>query len=423
MPRRIKPLDDKTIRAFLKHRRPGAKLFDGHGLFLTTTKAGTPVWRIKFRFAGLERLFSPGLYPEVTLAKARESREFVRADLQAGRDPLQVKLLAKAANVANAGTTFADVCEAWLAKRQKGWSEIHYRTTAQALRRDALPALGNLPIGEITAPMLARVIERVNGRTESTAAKLLWSLKGIFQLAQVQDGAEIRENPAIAVRAVLTNTTPKKPRPALLAFDALGDVLRRIDVAQISPAARMAHRLVAFTVARASNIVAAHWAEFDLDGALPAWTIPRTHMKARKDRTHDHRIPLSPTITAELRRWKSVTGGEGYLFPSPHRTKHRHISAEALEKFFRVTLASDLRGKHSIHGWRSSFSTLAKDVGMDRDAVNLTLDHIHDNEVARAYDRGKRLDQRIALMHWWDTNLTTAQHGGTVIPLRATGAA
>ena len=80
-------------------------------------------------------------------------------------------------------------------------------------------------------------------------------------------------------------------------------------------------------------------------------------------------------------------------------------------------MAEDLRGKHSIHGWRSSFSTLTKDADRDKDAVNLTLDHLHDNEVARAYDRGKRLDQRLAVMHWWDSQLTAAQDGADVTPI------
>jgi tripartite-type tricarboxylate transporter receptor subunit TctC len=34
-----------------------------------------------------------------------------------------------------------------------------------------------------------------------------------------------------------------------------------------------------------------------------------------------------------------------------------------------------------LPGWRSAFSTLARDNGFARDVVELALDHAHDNEV------------------------------------------
>jgi hypothetical protein len=49
--------------------------------------------------------------------------------------------------------------------------------------------------------------------------------------------------------------------------------------------------------------------------------------------------------------------------------------------------------------------------------VELTLDHIHDNEVARAYDRGERLQQRIELALWWDKQLGRAERGADIKPI------
>jgi hypothetical protein len=59
----------------------------------------------------------------------------------------------------------------------------------------------------------------------------------------------------------------------------------------------------------------------------------------------------------------------------------------------------------SPHGWRSALSTLAKDAGWSRDVVELTLDHVHDSAVVRAYDRGERRVERIRLAVWWDAQL------------------
>lgn len=411
-------LTDVQVRAFIRKAREGTaatkKLSDGGGLYLTLTPVGTPVWRIKYRHGGKERLFAVGVYPEVTLDGARRQRELVRNDLKEGRDPVQVKRLTKAAAMVSGSNTFTAAAEAWLAKRKREWSAIHYLKTSQALERDVLPALGTLPVADITAPMLARVIEKIIGRDANvSAAKILSSVRGIFELAQVRQGAVIRENPAIAVRAVLTRSNPRRPRPALLAFAPLGDVLRRTELSAISPAVRVCLTLVAYTASRIGNAVEAKWSEFALDSEAPCWTVPRSQMKMQDGRPHDHKVLLGPTITTKLRQWKLMTGGRGFVFPSPHHD-NAHVTREALEKVYRVTLG--LSGKHSVHGWRASFVTLARDHGFERDAVELSLDHIHDTAVVRAYDRGERLIGRIELMRWWGHQLDRAQSGIQIPP-------
>lgn len=95
----------------------------------------------------------------------------------------------------------------------------------------------------------------------------------------------------------------------------------------------------------------------------------------------------------------------------------KHIGRESIEKPYRVTM--ELRGKHSSHGWSSAFSTLARDNGFARDVMELALDHVHDNEVAHAYDRGERFDDRIKLFNWWGKQLADVQRGAAVIPLKS----
>lgn len=200
--------------------------------------------------------------------------------------------------------------------------------------------------------------------------------------------------------------------PALLDFVSLGKVLREAEMARISHSVRIAQKLCAFTAARIGNVITAEWNEFVLDEKQPIWVIPRAKMKVNS-RDIDHRIPLGPEITDELLHWKQMTGGNGFVFPSPAGNKH--IGREGIEKLYRVTLGLD--GQHTPHGWRSAFSTLARDKGFERDVVELALDHAHDNEVARAYDRGERFEQRIELYQWWGFQLSSAQKGAKIIPI------
>lgn len=404
-------LSDRAVSAFVTRARAGQaekkKLFDGGGLFLMLTPAGTAVWRIKYRVNGQERLATAGLYPEVGLPEARAQRDSLRSELRGNRDPHVEKK-----NRAASATTFGALTTEWLEKRRPDWSKIHFTKTSQALERDVLPTLGKRRLEDITSVSIAPVIEAISRRgSVETAGKVLQNINAIFQFALAKGLCDT--NPAAPVRELLPRKREHSQRPALLNFKDLGDLLRRAEVAPISPPVRICHRLIAFTASRIGNAITAQWGEFDLDGELPTWTIPRSRMKA-KGRPFAHKIILAPTIASELRTWRSATGGKGYVFESP--TGRAHITHEALEKALRVTLG--MEGKHSVHGWRASFSTLARDHEFSRDCVELTLDHIADTAVARAYDRGERLAERVKLMYWWDAQLTAAQQGASAISLR-----
>src|SRR3954465_7129293 len=71
----LNKLTDLAIRSFIRNSKTGTaptrKLSDGGGLYLFVTSAGTPVWRVKYRFNAKERVFAAGAYPSTTLEAAR----------------------------------------------------------------------------------------------------------------------------------------------------------------------------------------------------------------------------------------------------------------------------------------------------------------------------------------------------------------
>src|ERR1700687_5967874 len=216
-------LTPRRIETFLARHRAGkedphAKLGDGDGMYLTVTKAGTPVWRVKYRHAGGESTYSIGPYgkepPGITLAAARAEREQVRAHLREGRNPLQARDVKRAATTAASGNTFEAVARDWLRKRQKQWSEIHYDKSERAIERDVLPEIGHLPVSEIRPAMVSRIVEAIASRGAiDTAGKVLQHINGVFRLAQARDLCG--DNPAIPVREVLPKRPQQKRRPAL----------------------------------------------------------------------------------------------------------------------------------------------------------------------------------------------------------------
>lgn len=396
-------LTDKAVKAFVSKADPGKKLADGGGLYLFVTPAGGITWRVKYRLGGKEKIYSVGPYPTVSLSGARVELREVKALLLEGKDPVSARRVNRAAAAVDTDNTFTAVANDWLTMKKREWSARHYVNSGRALERDIYPALGNLPISDISPAMVAQAIEHINKRDVlETATRVLQHVNGVFRYAQAK--GLCRDNPAGPAREILPRKKDTGRLPALTDWVSLGDILRRADMARLSRPVRMAHRLCAFSAGRIGNIVNAEWREFDLDAEQPVWTIPRAKMKVAT-RFIDHRIPLGTEIADELRQWRDTSGGKGFLFPSPAGGKH--IGRESIEKAYRVTLS--LEGNHSPHGWRSAFSTLARDNGFARDVVELALDHVHDNEVARAYDRGERFTQRIELFRWWGERLAAAQ--------------
>ncbi len=79
-------LTDTEIRT-LKPREKAFKTFDGGGLYLHITPQGGRWWRLKYRYAGREKLLSLGTYPGTSLKLARTKRDDARTLLAQDIDP------------------------------------------------------------------------------------------------------------------------------------------------------------------------------------------------------------------------------------------------------------------------------------------------------------------------------------------------
>jgi integrase len=407
-------LSVKQIERWLRSpdRRAGQKLSDGGGLYLTFLPSRRASWQVRYTHGSKLGTFSVGLTDDVSLVQAREARALVRDQVQQGLDPVIERLARRAEGVANTQQTFSEVAEAWLAKQQGEWAAVHFAKSRRALERDVIPTLGKLPVSRISTAMVAGVVERIQKRgVRDTTQKILQHVRSVFRFAQAK-GLRL-DNPAEPVIEILERSPDVVHHPALLSFQELGEVLRRAEVAPVTPGVRLAHRLIAFTGSRIGNVVAAKWAQFDLEGEPASWRIPRGEMKVTGGgRVHDHRVILPKQIASELRRWQLMQPKDSlYLFPG-HQGRS-HLSRESLEKALRDTMG--LAGKHSPHGWRSALSTRAReDTDFDAELIDLSLDHVHASDVALAYDRGQRLAKRVALMTWWGNALELAEAGEAV---------
>ena len=78
--------DTFTKNAKHSGKPAGDKHRDGNGMYLLVT-AGGKYWRMDYRFAEKRKTLALGVYPEVSLAKARQRRDKARELLADGIDP------------------------------------------------------------------------------------------------------------------------------------------------------------------------------------------------------------------------------------------------------------------------------------------------------------------------------------------------
>ena len=75
----------------VKPLRSPRKFSDGGGLYLLVAPIGGWYWRYNYRFNGKQKMLALGIYPYVSLAKARARHQAARHQLAGGIDPSTTK--------------------------------------------------------------------------------------------------------------------------------------------------------------------------------------------------------------------------------------------------------------------------------------------------------------------------------------------
>ncbi|MDX5985129.1 tyrosine-type recombinase/integrase [Sphingomonas echinoides] len=172
-------LTDARVRN-AKPRNNSYKLSDGHGFNLLVKPNGSKYWRWSYRYDGKQKAMAFGSYPAISLADARAKRDEAFAILSEGRDPAIAKKLKIEARLEAARQTFERTARAWHENAKWQWAKRHANDVLRSLRRDVFPALGNLPIAEITPPLVLAPIRRYRFHGDGGRGKVRRSRTGFY---------------------------------------------------------------------------------------------------------------------------------------------------------------------------------------------------------------------------------------------------
>ena len=383
------PLSDTAVRN-AKPKQAPYKLTDGEGMYLLVQPNGAKYWRLKYRYAGKEKLLALGVYPDVTLRAARDRRSEARRKLLNESDPAEARKIDKRAARIRSENTFKAIASEWWELKKSAWSEGHAEAIRARLENLLFPTLGTRPIAEIDAPELLetlRVIERRDALELASKTRITAGM--VFRYA-IQTG-RAKVDPSRDLRGALKTRATR--HYAKLSEADLPEFLRKLDAYDGSMITKLALKLLVLTFVRTGELRGAKWSEFDLDKA--EWRIPAERMKTRAE----HLVSLSRQAIEVIEQLKLISGSREYVFPNEHKPRAVMSENTILFALYRM----GYRGRATGHGFRATASTILNEQGFRPDVIERQLAHKEQNKVRAAYHRSQYLTERCKMMqHWAD---------------------
>lgn len=306
-----------------KPREKQYKMSDGQGLYLLVDTKGRKYWRMKYYFANRERVYSIGVFPDVSLALARQRREDVRRMKMDNIDPMERKREKHREFIAAHENTFEKVAREWHETKKSRWSEYYAKQIMQRLELDVFPRIGSRLTNKLMPSDLLVVARAIEKRDAVEMAHRAMQICGqIFQFAIITDRAT--QNPTIALRGAL-RTAERRHRAHLESKD-MPEFLGKLEAYQNSLQSKLALKLLMLTFVRPVELCGARWEEIDL--TRKEWRIPGPRMKMRTP----HIVPLSTQALEILVTLRKLNPEHEFVFPGgyTYKTRNKPISTNAL---------------------------------------------------------------------------------------------
>lgn len=394
-----KPLTHARQADTAKPEEKPYKLSAGDGLFLEINPKGSKRWRLRYFFAGKEKMLSLGLYPAISLLEAKEARDQAKKLLAQGIDPSQKRKDDKVAAKAQSDNTFKLIAYEWLS-RQTDKAEATRKKSAWLLQF-AIDDFGDLAINEITPPMVLAACRKAEneGKLE-TAKRIRTKCSQVFRYAVAIGKADrdptsdlrgALKPPSVTHRAAITD--PKK----------VGQLLRDIDNYKGQFVTVCALKLAPLVFIRPGELRSAKWTDIDLEQKIWSYTPPKT----RNQTQLEHIIPLSRQALEILQSLQSITGHCPFVFQGIGKDGYLSEAA-VLNALRRMGYGKD---EMTGHGFRAMARTILDEVlGFRIEWIEQQLAHKVSDMHGRAYNRTKHLAERTGMMQQWADYLDTLKN-------------
>jgi integrase len=323
------------------------------GFGVRVTAAGGRAFILNYRrkLDGRERRYTIGSFPDWGTTAAREEAKRLKRLVDGGADPVGEQEENRAA------ATAADLCarfERDYLPRNRPSTQRVYR---QQIRTEILPTFAKAKVAAISHADVDGFHHRLSARTPTHANRTIAVLSRMFSLA-VRWGWR-SDNPC---KGVERNQENKRHR-----------YLTHTEIARLSEAlaglrdqsAANAVRLLLLTGARQGELLAARWADIDLEAKI--WAKPASTTK----QATLHRVPLSGAacrLLAQMR--KQADDDADWIFPARGGGHRPHVN----EAWIKARKAAKLDGLH-LHDLRHTFASTLASAGLSLPVIGALLGH------------------------------------------------
>ena len=268
---------------------------------------------------------------------------------------------------------------------------------------EQLQELHAVPIGGLTTPGIVRALNAIAAKDDrrETAHRCGMLVGRVTRFAVNHGYAAVNVLPSGQLRGAL-KPVKADSHAAIIEPERFGKLLKFIDLyadfagSRSQPGVTRALQLAPLVFVRPGELRKMEWSEVNFDKS--EWVIPAEKMKMRRP----HVVPLSKQALSILNAARAVTGEDRYCF------RTRRLDEALSENGFREALNTILgamgepRGVHTMHGFRSSASSLLNgELNIDSALIELQLAHAKADKVAGVYDRSQRLPERRKMIQAW----------------------
>lgn len=389
------------------------ELKDGGSLSLKVTGKNAGKWLYRGRKKGDRTLIDLicGYAPDTGLSEARAKRDEYKALLKQGINPNQQKRMEKeeARRKEQAEQrTFAFVAEQYFSTRGDMVPET--LQGEQGRVKNHMGSLANLPIAEIRRLQhLKPVIDALVKRGNIDKAKRVGELIGrIF--AYAVDCGYIELSPAERLTRLVPRQAPenRKHHAAMTRLEDAAKLFRLIWEYTAQKKNNLivcsALQLYCYLPLRSGNLLAAKWQDVDTEKDI--WHFPRT----KNGRAYE--LPISKQVKGILLSLQEYKDESGYILPSPNYKPGKHVSVQCVRAALRRSGLT--KEEQSLHGFRSVFQSIAKELGCPHVLTERALFHVAGGSVQQAYDKARYEAPLKALAQWWCDTVDAMREGRPV---------
>ena len=366
---------------------------DRDGLYLQVARGGSKTWIFRYQLHRHRREMGLGSISEISLAHARELTLQARKHVAAGRDPIQAREAARAAQrLADAQVvTFKQAAEQLIESQESGWrNDKHRQQWRNTLETYAYPVIGTLAVGAVETTHVLKILSPIWTKKTETASRVRGRIERVLSAAKAA-GQRTGENPA-QWRGHLNQLLPPRSKVRRVRHQpALPYQQMPPFMADLRALGSISARALEFTILTAVRTTETRKAvRTEINRKAKLWTIPPERMKAQRE----HRVPLSDAaITVVEQMWELRISS--YLFPGA-RPK------EPLSDMALLECLRGLRKGYTVHGFRSTFRDWAAETTpFPNEVVEMALAHAIQDKTEAAYRRGDLLEKRRELMQAW----------------------